>query len=829
MGVLSSLVGLAPAIHGSFHCAASPAGRWRSAAALLGLSLSTTVLAQAGGDLGSLCAKASCQARQAGISAEDVSTGVVARFARPAESPSAPLLLASDGFFYGTTESGGDFDLGTLFRISASGQYSLLHSFNFSSGAFPRGGLIQGADGQLYGTAEAGGFSGFGTVFRLAPEGTVSVLHDFDLDNGNGPFAELLLANDGRLYGTTRGGGANDLGTIFSLAVNGQQFSVLHSFGGADGAHPAARLLQAADGNLYGTTEEGGASDQGTVFRITPAGAFTSLHAFSGTDGAFPSGGLIVGSDGALYGLTYDGGPNSAEFIGGALYRITTAGALTVLYGFPAKASDGTFPIGELLLADDGQFYGVTQHGGNDFSGTVFRVPQASTALDPAQLSTVLHMSSGVNAVPYAGLVEDAAGVLYGTTEEGGPLNVGSIYALTKSGSVTALHSFGSSSGHEVTGLSLGGGTVYGSTRRGGQGRQGTLFSLSGSGPAQTLNSFVELGANPDSPPILASDGRLYGTTTEGGTDNFVGIAYRRESDGRLSLLHDFSGPDGAFVASGLHQAGDGSFYGSTLEGGANDLGSLFRLTDSGGFTLLHSFSGSDGRNPLSPPIQAGDGNFYGTTESGGSEDAGVLYRLSPAGQYSVLHHFAFSTGYYPAAGLVEGDDAQLYGTTTLGGGQGEGALFRISRSGQYELLHSFIGPTDGSNPAAPLLPGPGGSFFGSTQTGGSFGLGTVFQLQADGSLDTLHEFGGADGAFPKGALALLGEALYVPTAHFGPDGGGTVLRLSLQDPPPAPTPAPTPGSGGGGGGGSALNPGLLMVLAGLLALRRRNARAGRG
>jgi uncharacterized repeat protein (TIGR03803 family) len=244
--------------------------------------------------------------------------------------PEGALVQGPDGNLYGTTQSGGTFNFGAAFKISPSGAFTLLHSFNNSEGASPNGGLITVTSGYYYyGATKAGGIDSTacpnrvcGTLFKVYPSGTFAFLHSFDGTEGASPFAGLVLGNDGNFYGTTNSGGANNDGTVFKFAVVGHVLTTLHSFAGSptDGGAPQSGLALATDGSFYGTTSNGGANcgapGCGTVFKITPTGTLTTLHSFCAQtgcpDGELPTGGLVQGTDGNFYGTTVDGGANNA-------------------------------------------------------------------------------------------------------------------------------------------------------------------------------------------------------------------------------------------------------------------------------------------------------------------------------------------------------------------------------------------------------------------------------------------------------------------------------------------------------------------------------------
>lgn len=333
--------------------------------------------------------------------------------------PISPLILAKDDNFYGTTSLEGANGLGSIFRMSASGNVRIMYSFAYNypgetGGAFPWAGLIQGIDGNFYGTTYAGGSiscepngygvpaygpygyglwesgTGCGTVFRMDSTGNVTVLYSFSgQSDGSFPSAPLIQGSDGNFYGTTSAGGAYGYGTIFEMDASGS-LQVLHSFSGADGSGPVAGLLQAADGNLYGTTSNWITSGGGEIFKVDTSGNnFTILHTFSGPDGSFPVAPLIQGSDGSFYGTTWAGGdlacgtyyyfdnyPYPRESGCGTVFRMDSAGNVTILHAFEEpQTPDGDAPYAGLLLGQDGNLYGTTYSGGTSvYFGAVFRV-----------------------------------------------------------------------------------------------------------------------------------------------------------------------------------------------------------------------------------------------------------------------------------------------------------------------------------------------------------------------------------------------------------------------------------------------------------------------
>jgi len=241
--------------------------------------------------------------------------------------------------------------------------------------------------------------------------------------DGANPRGGLIQGADGNLYGTTSQGGAAGAGTVFQLTPAGT-LTVVYAFTGAnDGGYPYAGVIQGADGNFYGTTYQGGASGAGTVFRLTPTGTITVLSAFTGgADGAYPYGGVILGTDGNLYGTASQGGAANA----GIVFQLTPDGTLTALHAFAGGATDGTYPLGGLIQGSDGNFYGTTLFGGSADSGTVFQVTPAGT-------TSILYAFTGANdgAYPYAGVIQASDGNFYGTSQSGGAFGAGTAFRLT--------------------------------------------------------------------------------------------------------------------------------------------------------------------------------------------------------------------------------------------------------------------------------------------------------------------------------------------------------------------------------------------------------------
>lgn len=351
-----------------------------------------------------------------------------------------------DGSVYGTTEAGGGGNpdycnypvhgCGTIFKVTAGGTLTTLYAFCTEppcpNGLNPESGLTLGTDGSFYGTTQGGVSnsecsSGCGTVFKVAANGTLTTLYIFcaigdECVDGASPYNNLVEATDSSFYGITNEGGAHNGGTIFKITEGGV-LSTVYDFcsleGCTDGGGPLGGLTQGSDGNLYGTTMMGGTSNQGTVFKVTQNGILTTLYSFCAqpncTDGSGPMGTLVEGSDKALYGTTIVGGLACSGGYGdgcGTVFRITRDGTQTVLHAF--QGPDGDVPRAGLVQANDGKLYGTTFGDGIDTAGTVFSITTAGTF-------NTLHVFEGTDgAGPWGGLLQATNGVLYGTTYLGG-------------------------------------------------------------------------------------------------------------------------------------------------------------------------------------------------------------------------------------------------------------------------------------------------------------------------------------------------------------------------------------------------------------------------
>ncbi len=723
-------------------------------------------------------------------------------------NPIGGLVRGSDGNFYGTTSGGGSGTTGTFFKMTAAGALTTLHSFDASTfagltknneGARPSGTLVQGSDGNFYGTAISGGSEGSGTVFRLSPAGAFTKLVDFDSVGYDYAFPStaLVQGNDGNFYGVLENGGPNGYGSVYQVTPAGALATIYEFTNDSDGELPSGGLVKGSDGNFYGTTMRGGPDDVGTFFRITPGGMLTTLHDFAdaaeGMAGSVP---LTLGADGNFYGATTLDGPTGL----GAVYRLTPAGALTVLAGFTSPdRQEGTDPTG-VLLGGDGNLYGATRYSGNGDAGTLFKVAPGGTL-------TILHPFKAGGFYCKAALAEFPDGNFYGVTQEGGATGAGTIFGVSPDGAIATVHDFNEDTEGKAPGTRLtpdGTGNFYGTCDLEGINGGGCFFAVSlasatsssarrSSGPVPQIlfdgDIAFRIVYDNESPPQGWNDPLIdqlkspdfakfiiSGELNQGGFEDYNVMPDSDSSAARATtpagtfsapvLLYQFTGgADGSGPRGALVIGADGNYYGVTAFGGANGLGTVFRLTPDGVLTTLHAFAGAgDGAVPQAGLVFASDGNFYGTT-SGNSYNAstfstvgnGTIFRVASDGTFTTLHAFADddtqvnnpAEGSQSLAALLQASDGNLYGVTSAGGYFGDGAVFSITTDGVFakvgDLAPQGLPGASGENsafgrtPTAALIQSSDGNLYGTTTRGGTEQDGVVFKVTLGGS--THHPF----------------------------------------------------------------------------------------
>jgi uncharacterized repeat protein (TIGR03803 family) len=392
----------------------------------------------------------------------------------------------------------------------------------------------------------------------------------------------------------------------FAIAASAQTFTSVATFDGSNGAGPFVGLVQGVDGNFYGTTSGDGAFKRGTVYKVAGDGTISVVYNFCSlphcADGAAALSPLVLGADGNFYGTTSSGGANQNQ-PQGTFFKLTPGGTLTTLYNFCSKpnCADGSEPRGAIVLALDGNFYGETVGGGNSTNlGTIFKITPTGSLTTVHTFCSETDCADGAN--PFAGLVQARDSSFYGTAQ-------------------------------------------------GGTNGQGIVFRFTSTGQFKTLYTFCAVagcpdGSLPSGPLVVTTSGNIYGTAPGGGQGSHGsgGTVFELTSTGTFNVVYSFCSAtncdDGSGPQSGLILGTDGRLYGSTVEGGFNGIGTAFRINAADAFTRLHSFDASDGAYPISALVESTDGTFYGDTSNGGPEDrancggsapfgCGTVFRLS--------------------------------------------------------------------------------------------------------------------------------------------------------------------------------------------------------
>jgi len=509
-------------------------------------------------------------------------------------NPGGNLVEGPDGNVYGTTEGGTYWDqnlqreithFGTVFKVTPSGDFSTLVEFSGtggpSKGAFPDGGLYLASDGNFYGSTDLGGEHNLGTIFRMTPTGTLTTLVEFTGMNGPvlGSYPATPIQHpDGFFYGTTGLGGADNFGTLYRMNSQGSLTTLIEITEPNDasrGNFPVAPLMRSQDGYFYGTTLSGGFQEGGSIFRLSPGGSLTHLADFDGSAGWAPDSALVEGESGHFYGTTTEGG----AYANGTVFQMEPDGSVNLLSEFPNDAESGNplygiYPNG-LTKGPDDNFYGTTSYGGEHGNGTFYRItPDGQITIIRSLDENGLSFSSESTLVYFDGF-------FYGTG--GGGEGYGTVFKISPSGVLTTLVEFtggeGTHRGASPNGLVIGSdGNFYGTTRYGGAFWSGTAYQITPSGLLTVLADFDETGGfYPIGNLAEAGDGFFYGTTSEGGLDQ-RGTIFRISSTGDLETVVEFNGTNGANPRSGLIPDGEGNLYGTTSQGGAGDRGTIYRL-----------------------------------------------------------------------------------------------------------------------------------------------------------------------------------------------------------------------------------------------------------
>ena len=332
------------------------------------------------------------------------------------------LTQGRDGQLYGTTMFGGSGSRGTIFKIDTSGHAALLYSFSNSEseGGTPVTGLTLGTDGNFYGAASQGGSHGAGVVFKMTPSGSLTDLYSFDSLTGSFPYSPPIQGTDNNFYGTTTDGGNDESGVVYKLLSAGG-FEVIYNCDVTHCETPIGAVLQGSDGKLYVTSNLGGG--YGSVIQLSTAGVLDNTYAFNRTTtGAFLFDGVIQALDGNFYGTASGGGSN----LDGVLFKLSSSFEYTALYEFGSTATDSIGPFGGIVQATDGNFYGTTISGGTSGAGTIYKYEPAT-----GSFSIIYNWQAQTSSLePQGSLMQHTNGKLYGVTYGGGKSGDGTIFSV---------------------------------------------------------------------------------------------------------------------------------------------------------------------------------------------------------------------------------------------------------------------------------------------------------------------------------------------------------------------------------------------------------------
>jgi len=721
-------------------------------------------------------------------------------------SPNAPVTLDASGDVFGTAPQDGAYDDGTVYEIAHGGTVLItLASFSGGNGQYPQGGVTFDAGGDLFGATAAGGANGDGTVYEIAHGSTViTTLASFGGGNGANPYAGVTLDASGDLFGTTKAGGAGGDGTVFEIAQGGTGITTLASFNGTNGQNPSVKVTLDASGDILGTTSAGGTSGDGTVFEIQNGSTtLTTLVSFNGTNGKSPLAGVAIDSSGNVFGTAAQGGGGSF----GTVYEIPNGSTtLTTLASFNYTNGEGPRSV---ALDAAGDLFGAAIAGGSGGDGTVFELAHTTKTTITALASFT--GSNGEN--PQAGVTLDASGDVFGTTYQGGA-GGGTVYEVAHGTKVISiLASFdGSVGAYPATNVALdSSGNLYGATLSDGAGGYGTVYEVAnGSTTVTTLASFTgnsgngsEVGA-----VVLDAAGDLFGTCGEGGASSDGTVFEIPQGSSIITTLAVFNGSNGSAPVGSLIIDPSGNLFGTCIVGGGSNDGAVFEVAQgSDAVTMLASFNGTNGKMPRTGVTLDARGDLFGTTSAGGASGDGTVFEIAQGSNaITALASFNGSNGATPYGGVTLDASGDLFGTTSIGGAGNDGTVFEIPYGSQtIRTLASFNG-SNGQAPDAGITFDAAGNIFGTTVGGGLYNYGTAFEIPyASTTITTLASFNGINGSSPGASIILDSSGdIFGTTETGGGAGFGTVFELTVTASPPA-VMSMTPNTGSAAGGTSAV------------------------
>lgn len=594
-------------------------------------------------------------------------------------------------------------------------------------------------------------------------------------------FTSQLPAQD-ILGGLMGAGGPEGGGAFVSFKSDGSAYTVQKAFTNL-GSDFSSGLVQAPDGSLYGTAQSGGKYNAGVIFKLLPGEVTPSvIYQFDPRATGFrPGTSLTVGSDGYLYGTCMYGGPANGY---GTVFKVQPDGSnYSTLHSFSNYSEDGAVPLAPLTEGSDGYLYGITSWGGQHGKGTLVRIKTDGNAF-----LVLHHLNTADGTDARSSLVEGPGGYFYGAAPQGGNFDKGTLFKIKADGSSFAVirHcTVDTEGGHPVGGLVLvSDGYFYGMT-----GWAGSIFRVNADGSnfsvLHRFNFNVE-GTQPTGSLSPGKHGSLYGMTTQGGNYNQGTVFKMNVGQGAVTVLRHLNpASDGVNPLGYFTEGSEGDLYGVSLEN------KLFKIgLPSGSLAPMGALGGKDGYAPQGDLERGLDGYLYGVTSKGGLHNYGTVFKLKPDGSdFRVIRHLNLPDGTTPHGGLTQGRDGYLYGMAHGGGSFGFGTLFRIQPDGSNFSVIKHLDWQKGGYGRSQLVENKNGYFYGVIIQGGPTGNGIVFSMKPDGSSFTiLHAFNrDTEGAFPMGKLLEGADGNYYGVTSVGglysngAYGGGTIFRISTQ------------------------------------------------
>lgn len=693
---------------------------------------------------------------------------------------SITVIAQNDNILYGVTSTGGSYGAGVIFHIDCT---TGLQTIDYSlplliDGKNPWAELTDGGNGKFYGMTIGGGANGMGTIFEWDPTtNTCTKKINFDgVGKGSSPHGSLTL-NNGRLYGMTYEGGTKGMGILFEWDPATNIFIKKIDFDGTGSGSSPAGNLAVNGGKLYGMTSAGGANSAGVIFEWDPTGnTLTKKIDLDGTaKGSYPKGSLTLNGS-KFYGMTYLGG---AYGMGVVFEWDPASNTFTKKVDFDGT-SKGSYPFGSLAYIG-GKFYGMTYSGGTTNEGVIFEWDPASNTF--AKKIDLSMNTKGSN--PFGSLTLNG-GKFYGMTSKGGASNLGVAFEWDPtSNTFTKKIDFdGTTKGSTPMGsLTLNNGKFYGMTFDGGASHNGVIFEWD---PATTVfNKKIDfatasLGGTPRG-SLALSNGRLYGMTSDGGT-NGMGVIFEWDPVNKTYTKKiDFDGPAKGSTPMGYLTLNGGKFYGLTSGGGANGAGVIFEWDPStNAFTKKIDFDvTTKGSNPLGSLILK-NGKFYGMTNLGGANGLGVIFEWDPTAN-TLTKKIDFDgtvKGSYPYGCLTSSGD-KFFGMTLRGGANGAGIIFEWDPvTNTFTKKIEFDGTAKGSAPMG-FLTLSGGKFYGMTSGGGTSSMGVIFEWDpVTNTFTKKTDFNSIlKGFAPYGSLTLAGGKFYGMTSAGGVNNLGITFE----------------------------------------------------